>query len=215
VTASREGTLAFRGYHTWYKVVDERAAANGKLPLLVLHGGPGLPHDYLEDLARLGGRRPVVFYDQLGCGSSDHPDDPSLWVMDTFVRRSTRCGRPSGSTASICSATPGAAGSPWSTPRPTGRAGRPRPHEHVRQRLCVREGGQEAEGVPASGGAGGHRPTRGTGHDRRPRVPPSGDGLHLAMDVPPRSLPRAPGSIGIHHESGRLQDRPCRDRSGT
>jgi proline-specific peptidase len=86
VTASREGTLAFRGYHTWYKVVDERAAANGKLPLLVLHGGPGLPHDYLEDLAQLGGRRPVVFYDQLGCGSSDHPDDPSLWVMDTFVQ---------------------------------------------------------------------------------------------------------------------------------
>ncbi len=27
----------------------------------------------------------MVFYDQIGCGRSDHPDDPALWVMDTFV----------------------------------------------------------------------------------------------------------------------------------
>ncbi len=54
--------------------------------LLVLHGGPGLPHDYLSDLAQLAdGGRTVVFYDQLGCGRSDHPDDAALWVMDTFV----------------------------------------------------------------------------------------------------------------------------------
>jgi proline-specific peptidase len=47
---------------------------------------PGLPHDYLEDLAALAaGGRPVVFYDQLGCGRSDHPDDPALWTLDTFV----------------------------------------------------------------------------------------------------------------------------------
>lgn len=66
--------------------MGELATTNGKLPLLVLHGGPGFPHDYLEDLARLAdGGRVVVFYDQLGCGRSDHPDDPSLWVMDTFV----------------------------------------------------------------------------------------------------------------------------------
>jgi proline-specific peptidase len=57
-----------------------------KLPLVVLHGGPGFPHDYLQDLAGLtDAGRPLVFYDQLGCGRSDHPDDPTLWVMDTFV----------------------------------------------------------------------------------------------------------------------------------
>ncbi len=81
-----EGAVAFRGHRTWYQVVGELDSGNGKLPLLVLHGGPGFPHDYLEDLARLAdGGRGVVFYDQLGCGKSDHPDDPSLWVMDTFV----------------------------------------------------------------------------------------------------------------------------------
>jgi proline iminopeptidase len=55
-------------------------------PLLVLHGGPGIPHDYLENLALLGDERPVVFYDQLGCGKSDRPDDPKLWTRERFAR---------------------------------------------------------------------------------------------------------------------------------
>jgi proline iminopeptidase len=55
------------------------------VPLLCLHGGPGFPHDYLEELTRLGDRRLVVFYDQLGCGRSDRPDDKSLWQVDRFV----------------------------------------------------------------------------------------------------------------------------------
>jgi proline-specific peptidase len=33
----------------------------------------------------LGDERPVVFYDQLGCGKSDIPDDTSLWRIDRFV----------------------------------------------------------------------------------------------------------------------------------
>jgi proline-specific peptidase len=81
-----EGTVWFRGYRTWYQVVGQMPPRGGRLPLLVLHGGPGLPHDYLTDLAELAeGGRTVVFYDQLGCGRSDHPRDKSLWVMGTFV----------------------------------------------------------------------------------------------------------------------------------
>jgi proline-specific peptidase len=81
-----EGTVQFRGYQTWYKILGELHPTTGKLPLLVLHGGPGFPHDYLEDLGGLADDgRAVVFYDQLGCGKSTHADNSSLWVMDTFV----------------------------------------------------------------------------------------------------------------------------------
>ena len=36
-----EGTVEFRGYRTWYQIVGERSPVGQKLPLLVLHGGPG------------------------------------------------------------------------------------------------------------------------------------------------------------------------------
>lgn len=62
-----------------------RDAGQGGIPLLTLHGGPGFPHDYLESLAGLADRRRVIFYDQLGCGRSDRPDDDSLWTVERFV----------------------------------------------------------------------------------------------------------------------------------
>jgi L-proline amide hydrolase len=81
---AREGFVPFRGHRTWYREVGEWSRS-GKQPLLVLHGGPGGPHDYLEPLEQLAlaGRR-VVFYDQLGCGASDHPHDPALWTVELF-----------------------------------------------------------------------------------------------------------------------------------
>ena len=86
MATTTDGTVPFRGYRTWYRVSGELPAADGRPPVLVLHGGPGFPHDYLEDLAGLAGDgRAVVFYDQIGCGSSDHPDDDSLWTIATFV----------------------------------------------------------------------------------------------------------------------------------
>lgn len=82
-----EGFIPFRGYRTWYRVAgDLSAVPPGKFPILMLHGGPGACHDYLESLqpfAETG--RPVIFYDQLGCGNSDRPDDPSMWTIDLFL----------------------------------------------------------------------------------------------------------------------------------
>lgn len=55
-------------------------------PVLILHGGPGAASDYMQPLAeRLADHRPVVVYDQLGCGRSDQPDDTSLWTVDRSV----------------------------------------------------------------------------------------------------------------------------------
>jgi L-proline amide hydrolase len=82
---STEGTVDFRDFKVWYRIVGE-GEAPGKFPLLCLHGGPGVPHDYLEPLEGMAatGRR-VIFYDQLGCGNSDQPHDPALWTVDLFV----------------------------------------------------------------------------------------------------------------------------------
>jgi pimeloyl-ACP methyl ester carboxylesterase len=78
-----EGFVSFGGFRSWYRVVGDLAQpAPAKFPLLVLHGGPGGPSDYLvplEELADTG--RPIVFYDQLGGGNSDQPHDPSLWSV--------------------------------------------------------------------------------------------------------------------------------------
>lgn len=80
---AREGHVEFAGHRTWYRVIPGEA---GRDPLLVVHGGPAIPHDYLAALAGLAERgRTVVFYDQLGCGRSDRPDDPSLFTFDTFL----------------------------------------------------------------------------------------------------------------------------------
>jgi proline iminopeptidase len=68
------------------RVAYEVHGTGTRTPLLVLHGGPGIPHDYLANLALLEDERPVVFYDQLGCGLSDRPDDPALWTRERFAR---------------------------------------------------------------------------------------------------------------------------------
>lgn len=73
------------GHRVWYKIVGG-GATHEAVPLLVLHGGPGCPHDYLENLAALASeKRRVIFYDQLGCGNSDLPDDLSLWTVERFT----------------------------------------------------------------------------------------------------------------------------------
>jgi L-proline amide hydrolase len=82
---SAEGRIPFRGHQVWYRIVGDREEP-GRQPVLLLHGGPGATHDYLESLEALAetGRR-AIFYDQLGCGRSDLPDDPSLFTVELFV----------------------------------------------------------------------------------------------------------------------------------
>jgi L-proline amide hydrolase len=80
-----EMRIPFRGYETWCRIVGS-GVDEGKLPVVCLHGGPGATHDYIEPLEALAatGRR-AVFYDQLGCGKSDLPDDPDLCTVELFV----------------------------------------------------------------------------------------------------------------------------------
>ncbi len=83
MTRSVEGYVTFRGHRTWYQSVGDLTAGT---PLLLLHGGPGIPGGAFEPLmSQLGKRRPVIRYDQLGCGRSDRPNGRSLWNIQTFV----------------------------------------------------------------------------------------------------------------------------------
>jgi L-proline amide hydrolase len=87
-----EGVIQWDAGRTWYRVEGDLGSA-GPAPLVILHGGPGAAHDYLEsvaDLASIAGR-PCVLYDQIGCGRSQHlPDAPAdFWTVALFTRELT------------------------------------------------------------------------------------------------------------------------------
>jgi proline-specific peptidase len=73
------------GYRVWFRSVGG-GSDRDSVPLLCLHGGPGAPHDYLENLEALASEtQRVIFYDQLGCGHSDLPNDVARWQVPRFV----------------------------------------------------------------------------------------------------------------------------------
>ena len=78
---STEGMIDVPGGRVWYR----KLGSGPGTPLLALHGGPGGTACRFEVLAPLARERPVIFYDQLGSGRSDHPTDTSLWRVDRFV----------------------------------------------------------------------------------------------------------------------------------
>ena len=70
-------------FHVWIK----RVGNNPKLKLLLLHGGPGATHEYLEAFDSFLPKEGVeyYYYDQLGSGNSDAPNDDDLWTIPRFV----------------------------------------------------------------------------------------------------------------------------------
>jgi proline iminopeptidase len=70
-----------------YSVWVKRTGNNPALRVLLLHGGPGATHEYLEacDSFLPAAGIEYYYYDQLGSGFSDQPDQPSLWELDRFV----------------------------------------------------------------------------------------------------------------------------------
>jgi proline iminopeptidase len=68
-------------YRVWTKRVG-----SGKIKVLLLHGGPGVTHEYLEcfeDFLPAAGVE-FYYYDQLGSHYSDQPNDPNLWTVERF-----------------------------------------------------------------------------------------------------------------------------------
>ncbi|MBJ6111449.1 proline iminopeptidase-family hydrolase [Hymenobacter sp. BT523] len=79
---TKEGYVAVPGGKVWYQVLG---ADKPGVPLLVLHGGPGSGSGAFGNFTALADERPVILYDQLGCGKSDRPDNPSLWTLGRYV----------------------------------------------------------------------------------------------------------------------------------
>ncbi|MDW6022064.1 proline iminopeptidase-family hydrolase [Mesorhizobium sp. BAC0120] len=83
---STEGRAKFGAYETWYRISGELGA--GKPPVVILHGGPGVAHNYVDSykLLALQGRA-VIHYDQIGCGNSTLLPEKGadFWTPQLFI----------------------------------------------------------------------------------------------------------------------------------
>lgn len=70
-----------------FRVWTKRVGNNPTQKVLLLHGGPGATHEYLEafDSYFPGAGIEYYYYDQLGSAYSDQPDSPELWDVSRFV----------------------------------------------------------------------------------------------------------------------------------
>lgn len=79
-----EGKMPFLGYETYYRIANPEGK---KTPLLLLHGGPGSTHNYFEVFDQLAEQddRPLIMYDQIGCGESMVTGHPELFNAQTWM----------------------------------------------------------------------------------------------------------------------------------
>ncbi|MBD3581162.1 proline iminopeptidase-family hydrolase [Flavobacterium selenitireducens] len=70
-----------------FKVWTKRFGNNPKMKLLLLNGGPGASHEYFECMENFLPEKEIefIYYDQLGTGFSDNPNDTTLWDLPRYV----------------------------------------------------------------------------------------------------------------------------------
>jgi proline iminopeptidase len=83
VHSPKEGYIEVKGGKVWYRI----NGGGNKTPLLLLHGGPGASSYYLDPLTELGSDRPIIFWDQLGCGRSTRITDTTLMTVEQYVEQ--------------------------------------------------------------------------------------------------------------------------------
>lgn len=74
------GYIQSGGTNIYYEIVGDAAGE----PLLLLNGGPGFPHDYLQEMRALAPFAQLIFYDQRGTGKSDKADR-ATYTIDANV----------------------------------------------------------------------------------------------------------------------------------
>ena len=78
---AKNGYIEVEGGKIWYGIMGE----GDNKPLLYLHGGPGGKSNY--NLSEISEERPVIIFDQLGNGRSDHHKDTTLLKVDKLVEQ--------------------------------------------------------------------------------------------------------------------------------
>jgi proline iminopeptidase len=70
-----------------FRVWTKRTGNHPTMKVLLLHGGPGATHEYLEafDSYLPAAGIEYYYYDQLGSAYSDQPDESELWELPRFV----------------------------------------------------------------------------------------------------------------------------------
>jgi len=70
-------------FNVWTKTIGN----NPTIKLLLLNGGPGATHEYFECFESFLPAEgiEIIYYDQLGCGFSDNPNDTSMWDLPRYV----------------------------------------------------------------------------------------------------------------------------------
>jgi proline-specific peptidase len=80
----RELMVDVDGGRVWVRVNGEIGPEN-PTPVIFIHGGPGGTHAKFAAMTGLADERAVIFYDQLGSGKSDRPDNRANWRVDRFI----------------------------------------------------------------------------------------------------------------------------------
>jgi proline iminopeptidase len=78
---AENGFIEVEGGKIWYAIMGE----GDQTPVLYLHGGPGGTSNY--NLSEIAEDRPVIIFDQLGNGRSDHHHDTSLMTVHNLVEQ--------------------------------------------------------------------------------------------------------------------------------
>jgi proline iminopeptidase len=70
-----------------FNIWTKRFGNNPKTKILLLNGGPGGTHEYFQCFENFLPQEGVefIYYDQLGCGYSDNPNDTAYWDLPRFV----------------------------------------------------------------------------------------------------------------------------------
>eukprot|EP00558_Chaetoceros_sp_UNC1202_P002586 CAMPEP_0197242912 /NCGR_PEP_ID=MMETSP1429-20130617/8514_1 /TAXON_ID=49237 /ORGANISM="Chaetoceros sp., Strain UNC1202" /LENGTH=366 /DNA_ID=CAMNT_0042703033 /DNA_START=52 /DNA_END=1152 /DNA_ORIENTATION=- len=86
-SSSIEPTPITVAYNLAYTIENPKYLSHSyrKKPLIILHGGPGIPSDYLYPISKHIKDRAVIYYDQIGCGKSSEPSDIKAYSIENSV----------------------------------------------------------------------------------------------------------------------------------